>query len=125
MQCAIYDSLSNFVQSIPQRYERSQFFAKDTRVNPAVDGRTFGGGYDRGHMVPNAVIGNQYGALAQMETFYMTNMCAQKEELNRGAWALAWSSIVDTPFCRTRIFSAAESRKPNREIDAGLIIYPG
>ncbi|NIR47099.1 DNA/RNA non-specific endonuclease [candidate division KSB1 bacterium] len=68
------------------RYERPKFYFRDIRVTPAVDGRTFGGGFDRGHMVPNAVIGSQYGSLAQMETFYMTNMCPQNADLNQGPW---------------------------------------
>jgi endonuclease G len=71
----------------PERFERSDFFSRDIRVIPAVDGRTFGGGFDRGHMVPNAAIASQYGSLAQMETFFMTNMCPQKDDLNRHAWA--------------------------------------
>lgn len=69
------------------RFERSQFFSRDTRTETQVHGQTFGGGYDRGHMVPNAVIGNQYGSLAQMETFLMSNMSPQKDALNRQSWA--------------------------------------
>jgi endonuclease G len=37
-------------------------------------------------MAPNAAIGNQYGTLAQAETFLMTNMCPQHRSLNRGQW---------------------------------------
>jgi endonuclease G, mitochondrial len=71
----------------PERFERPPFFYPDLRAVPAVDGRTFGGGFDRGHMVPNAAIASQYGSLAQMETFFMTNMCPQKANLNQKAWA--------------------------------------
>ena len=63
---AIYKASELTGDSEAIRYERSNFFALDARVGPAVDGRTFGDGFDRGHMVPNAVIGNQYGSLAQM-----------------------------------------------------------
>jgi endonuclease G len=70
----------------PTRFERSDFFSRDIRVLPAIDGRTFGNDFDRGHMVPNAAIASQYGALAQMETFFMTNICPQKAPLNQGPW---------------------------------------
>ncbi|MEO0793806.1 MAG: DNA/RNA non-specific endonuclease [Verrucomicrobiota bacterium] len=68
------------------RSNRSEFFPRDLRTESKVHGQTFGGGMDRGHMVPNAVIGNQYGSLAQMETFLMSNICPQDGNLNRGAW---------------------------------------
>jgi endonuclease G len=74
------------VKGEPERFERSDFFTRDIRVLPAIDGRTFGKPYQRGHMVPNAAIASQYGSLAQMETFLMTNICPQSETLNEGAW---------------------------------------
>jgi len=83
---AVYKASELLGDAESQRYERSRFFARDIRVTPTVDSRTFGGVFDRGHMVPNAAIGSQYGALAQMETFFMTNMCPQHEDLNQGAW---------------------------------------
>jgi endonuclease G len=70
----------------PFRFGRPPFFSRDLRVSPAVDDRPFGPGYTRGHMAPNAAIGTQYGALAQMETFLMTNTSPQKAELDQGAW---------------------------------------
>lgn len=78
---------SGISNGAPFRFERSQFFSRDTRTDAQVNGESFGGGFDRGHMVPNAVIGNQYGSLAQMETFLMSNMCPQKGTLNRNTWA--------------------------------------
>lgn len=90
--------------STPFRYERVNFFAADTRVNPAVDGRTFGGDYDRGHQTPNAVIGNQYGSLAQMETFFMTNMCPQKAALNQGAWKRLEEWIIKAAQKKKHVF---------------------
>ena len=80
----------------PVRFERAEFFYKDIRVNPAIDGRTFGGGHDRGHMVPNAAIASQYGSLAQMETFFMTNICPQSADLNQGPWQKLEHWITDT-----------------------------
>jgi len=40
--------------------------------------------YDRGHMCPAA--DNLYNHQAQVECFYMTNMCPQNHALNAGAW---------------------------------------
>lgn len=70
----------------PLGIERDPFFSRDLRTDAKVHGQTFGGGMDRGHMVPNAAIVGQYGALAQMETFLMSNMCPQSKNLNQGPW---------------------------------------
>jgi len=72
---AIYHSDKFLGKSEPDSFVRTQFFFADSRVTPSIDGRTFGGGMDRGHMVPNAAIATQYGSLAQLETFYKPNMC--------------------------------------------------
>ena len=45
-------------------------------------------GYDRGHMAPNYAIGSRYGATAQRETFFMSNIVPQKPDLNRRIWRL-------------------------------------
>jgi len=45
-----------------------------------------GSQYDRGHLAPNHVIATRYGAVAQHETFLMTNISPQKPDLNRRAW---------------------------------------
>ena len=37
-------------------------------------------------MVPNEVINRQFGRLAQMETFFMSNMSPQCGDLNTGVW---------------------------------------
>lgn len=39
-----------------------------------------------GHMTPNEVINRQFGRLAQMETFFMSNMSPQYGSLNKGVW---------------------------------------
>jgi len=39
-----------------------------------------------GHMTPNEVINRQFGRLAQMETFLMSNMSPQYGSLNVGVW---------------------------------------
>ncbi|MBE0661970.1 MAG: DNA/RNA non-specific endonuclease [Bacteroidales bacterium] len=69
-------------------YERFPFFADDVRLPLAhqIGTETFGGGYDRGHLVPNSAINKQYGKTSQMETFLMSNISPQKAELNQGVW---------------------------------------
>lgn len=41
-------------------------------------------GYDRGHMCPAA--DNKWDKQAMRESFYMTNICPQHHNLNRGDW---------------------------------------
>lgn len=43
-------------------------------------------GYSRGHMAPNHAIATYYGAEAQAETFLMSNIIPQMQELNGGSW---------------------------------------
>lgn len=43
-------------------------------------------GYDRGHMAPNWAISIGYGRQAQIETFFLTNICPQRPECNRHLW---------------------------------------
>ena len=104
---AVYRASELAVGDEAVRYERSKFFARDLRVTPAVDGRTFGGGMDRGHMVPNAVIGSQYGSLAQLETFFMTNMCPQQDTLNQGPWMRLEKFIINKAQEKEHIFVIA------------------
>lgn len=77
-------------------YERPLFFYDDLRLpeSSRIGTAVFGGGYDRGHMVPNYAINKQFGRLAQVETFVMSNMCPQKDKLNRGVWAKLEMKIV-------------------------------
>jgi endonuclease G, mitochondrial len=76
-------------------YERYPFFVDDTRLKPEnrIGTETFGNGYDLGHLAPNAAINTQYGKLAQMETFFMSNITPQKANLNRGVWNKLESQI--------------------------------
>ena len=78
-------------------YDRPPFFHDDLRLpeSARIGTATFGGGFDRGHMVPNFAINTQYGKLAQMETFFMSNICPQKANLNQGLWARLEHDIVD------------------------------
>ncbi len=43
-------------------------------------------GYDRGHLTPNYVISVCYGAEAQKETFFLSNIVPQLHALNAGLW---------------------------------------
>ncbi|KIC22424.1 DNA/RNA non-specific endonuclease [Leisingera sp. ANG-Vp] len=73
-------------------YDRPLMYYDDTRLdeNLRVGRRTFGklGGVQLnvGHMAPNEVINRQFGRLAQMETFLMSNMSPQYGSLNSGVW---------------------------------------
>lgn len=73
-------------------YDRPHLYYADERLDADVrlDARTFGKkddiAYHVGHMVPNEVINRQFGRLAQMETFFMSNMCPQRGSLNTGVW---------------------------------------
>jgi endonuclease G len=77
-------------------YERPVFFHSDLRLpeNARVSPETFAG-YDRGHMVPNSAINTQYGQLAQLETFLMSNICPQHRDLNRRLWRTLESRVVN------------------------------
>ncbi len=87
-------------------FDRPHLYYQDNRLDPEIriEARTFGKlngiQYHVGHMVPNEVINRQFGRLAQMETFYMSNMCPQRGSLNTGAWLKlenAIRNIEDTP----------------------------
>lgn len=69
------------------KYHRPVFFHEDLRLPKSrrIGPATFPK-YDRGHMVPNYAINVQYGQLAQLETFLMSNVCPQSKNLNRGVW---------------------------------------
>ena len=78
------------------RHARPDPFYTDLRTTAKVDGsKTFGGGFDRGHMIPNNAIQREFGRLAQLETFFMSNMSPQLGSLNRGIWQRLEHAIVD------------------------------
>ncbi len=62
-------------------------FLTDLRTEAKVTHHDYtGGGYDRGHMTPNSAIARCYGAEAQKETFFLSNICPQAPNLNREVW---------------------------------------
>jgi len=79
-------------------YERFPFFVDDTRLDAKnrIGAETFGGGFDLGHLVPNAAINKQFGKLSQMETFLMSNISPQKAGLNQGVWQKLEAEILNT-----------------------------
>jgi DNA/RNA endonuclease G (NUC1) len=74
------------------QFERPMMYYADERLGQTerLDNRAFGTRdgvqYHVGHMVPNAAIDGQFGRLAQMETFFMSNMSPQWGSLNTGVW---------------------------------------
>lgn len=81
-------------------YERPHLFYDDPRIPKEwqISSWTFGKhgstSYDRGHMVPNFAVNTQFGRLAQMETFFMTNICPQRAQNNQGVWMRLEKIIV-------------------------------
>ena len=81
-------------------YARYPLFVNDRRLPSAhqIGTESFGNGYDRGHLVPNSAVNRQYGKLAQMETFLMSNMSPQKGNLNQGVWQRLEQAIAEDYF---------------------------
>ena len=73
-------------------YERPIHYHDDLRLPPdfRIGRTTFGKlgnvRLDVGHMTPNEVTNRQFGRLAQLETFLMSNMSPQYNSLNTGVW---------------------------------------
>lgn len=82
-------------------YERPHLFYEDMRLDPDDRHGTWGFGkhnneaYDRGHLVPNFAINTQFGRLAQMETFFMSNIAPQRAQMNRGVWQTLEKRIIN------------------------------
>ncbi len=76
--------------------KRPEGFFVDPRTAARVEpGDYTSSGYDRGHMAPNYAIGTRFGAQAQEETFFMSNVCPQRHRLNAGLWKDLETRIVD------------------------------
>ena len=71
----------------PHLYYADKRLPNSTRLDNSTYGRHNGHQYHVGHMAPNAAINTQFGRLAQMETFFMSNMSPQRGSLNTGVWA--------------------------------------
>lgn len=76
---------------VPARFEDNVSRTGDFLPDPELDGEDVvttddykHSGYDRGHMCPAA--DNKWDEQAMRESFYMTNVCPQHHNLNRGDW---------------------------------------
>ena len=66
---------------------RPSSFKKDSRTKAQVSPSDYThSGLDRGHMAPNYGIATRYGAVAQKETFLMSNIIPQTPSVNRHLW---------------------------------------
>jgi endonuclease G len=92
-----YGNLLEVSENITERsFERPPKFEVDLRTKSRVHQNDYtGSGFDRGHMAPNYGLRSQYGHLAQLETFLMTNIVPQKPALNRYIWAAAEKKVVN------------------------------
>lgn len=84
----------------PHLYYADERLDESVRVSPETFGRINGTQLNVGHMTPNEVINRQFGRLAQMETFLMSNMSPQYGSLNSGVWLkleTAIRNIEDVP----------------------------
>jgi DNA/RNA endonuclease G (NUC1) len=70
----------------PLVYYDDMRLADEHRIGRNTFGKLGGIQLNVGHMAPNEVINRQFGRLAQMETFLMSNMSPQYGSLNSGAW---------------------------------------
>jgi uncharacterized protein (UPF0297 family) len=70
----------------PHLYYDDACLPSNLRVGPETFGTHDGIAYGVGHMVPNEATNRQFGRLAQMETFFMSNMSPQYRTLNQGLW---------------------------------------
>lgn len=102
------DGLKNPVWVAYRLFDQAQLTKPGERPDGFdVDSRTFakvrssdytGSGYDRGHLAPNYGIALCYGREAQEETFLMSNIIAQRHELNAGPWKdLEMKAAVNYP----------------------------
>jgi endonuclease G len=92
---AVYRLGNKKTKSI-QKWVRPWTFYVDTRTDSKVTHEDYtSSGYDRGHMIPNFAMMEQYGQMAQLETYLMSNICPQKPTLNRGIWKHLEGKIRD------------------------------
>ena len=70
----------------PIHYHDDLRLPAELRVGRTTFGKLGNVALNVGHMTPNEVINRQFGRLAQMETFLMSNMSPQYGSLNNGVW---------------------------------------
>lgn len=91
-----FGNLQEPAEELQERsFERPPSFQVDLRTDARVTADDYtSSGYDRGHMAPNYGLRSQYGHLAQIETFLMSNIAPQKPGLNRYTWRYAEEKIA-------------------------------
>ena len=72
--------------NIDSKWERTRGFKIDPRTQAKIQHEDYEKPYDRGHMCPNSALNIQYGHMAQLESYLMSNICPQKDDFNRGIW---------------------------------------
>jgi endonuclease G, mitochondrial len=108
-----------FDPEAPETPGKRPDFSEDSRTRAEVNTRDYtNSGYDRGHLAPNYGIARCYGRKAQLETFLMSNIVAQKHEMNAGPWEALESKIANNYTARFKeiwIFAGPIfSDKPNK-----------
>lgn len=91
-----FGNLQEAAEGVTERsFERPPKFQVDLRTDAKISTYDYTrSGYDRGHLAPNYGLRTQYGHLAQIETFLMTNIVPQKAGLNRYTWRYAEEKIA-------------------------------
>ena len=84
----------------PLSYHDDMRLSQEHRIGKGTFGKLGGIQLHVGHMTPNEVVNRQFGRLAQMETFLMSNMSPQYATLNQGVWSDLERAIreIDIPF---------------------------
>ena len=74
-------------EKLEGQFPRPTRFQMDSRTKAKATSDAYtGSGFDRGHMAPNHAIASRFGAVAQAETFLMSNIVPQKPAFNQGPW---------------------------------------
>ncbi len=106
--------------------ERQNRFRVDPRtISRVKDADYTNTGYDRGHMAPSYGIGSRYGADAQDETFFMSNMCPQLHKLNGGTWKNLESCEADdfaNAFEEVWIIDGPIFNASSRSLTSGVLV---
>lgn len=103
------------------KWERPDRFEVDLRTQARVKHedyvRTWDGvTWDRGHMAPNSAMEGQYGQIAQLETYLMSNIIPQTSQLNQGLWMNLEGEIRDV---------ISQDDTPNKQVtDVWVICGP-
>ena len=100
-------------EKLIERESRTDKFLPDPEVAHPVTTEDYKrSGYDRGHLCPAA--DNKWDEQAMRESFYMTNVCPQDHNLNRGDWKELEEACRDWTMENGRLY-----------VVAGPVLYRG